>query len=59
MGFKAGLKKRTTAAKEFFRMVRDRKVYILLPLIIAIIGILMFMFFAEMPVLIPFFYAVF
>lgn len=40
-------------------MVRDRKIYILIPLIAAILGILFFMFFAEMPVLIPFFYAVF
>ncbi|MFH2203231.1 MAG: DUF5989 family protein [Elusimicrobiota bacterium] len=59
MGFRAGLEKRTAAAREFFRMVRDRKTYILIPLIAAILGILLFMFFAEMPVLIPFFYAVF
>ena len=59
MGSGSKLSKRLSAAKEFFWMVRDRKLYILMPLIAAIIGILMFMFFAEMPVLIPFFYAVF
>lgn len=59
MSFLAGFSKRAAAAKEFYRMVRDKKIYILIPLITAILGILFFMFFAEMPVLIPFFYAVF
>lgn len=48
-----------SAAKEFARMVKERKVYVLIPLLVAIFGILLFMFAAEMPVLIPFFYAVF
>ncbi|MFA5139143.1 MAG: hypothetical protein WC728_07910 [Elusimicrobiota bacterium] len=50
---------KTAVAAEFFRMVRDRKAYLLVPLLLAILIILLFMFFGEMPVLIPFFYAVF
>ncbi|MFH1619058.1 MAG: DUF5989 family protein [bacterium] len=53
------ISKRMDVLREFFRMARDRKVYILIPLLIAIGIILLFMFVAEMPVLIPFFYAVF
>lgn len=45
--------------REFYRMVRDRKVYILIPLLFAIALVLVFMFASEMPILIPFFYAVF
>lgn len=59
MGFRSGLSRRLDVIREFSRMVRDRKTYILIPLIAAIIIILLFMFVGEMPVLIPFFYAVF
>ncbi len=59
MSVRSDFSKRAAAAKEFYRMVRDKKIFILIPLICAILGILFFMFFAEMPVLIPFFYAVF
>ena len=44
---------------EFSRMIRDRKQYLLIPLLVAIALVLVFVTFAEMPVLIPFFYAVF
>ena len=52
-------KKRWNVMREFWRMVIDRKVYVLIPLLAAIFVILVFMFVGEMPVLIPFFYAVF
>ena len=51
--------KRMDALKEFSYMVRERRTYVLIPLIVAIAGILLFTAAAEMPVLIPFFYAVF
>lgn len=51
--------RRLDVIREFYRMVRDRKTYILAPLLLAIVIILVFMFVGEMPVLIPFFYAVF
>ena len=44
---------------ELLRMVRDRRQLALLPLVLSIIGVLVFVTVAEMPVLIPFFYAVF
>ena len=44
---------------ELLRMVRDRRQIVLLPLVLAIIAVLVFVTVAEMPVLIPFFYAVF
>lgn len=56
---RAGWARRMAILSEFLAMVRDRKTYILLPLIAAIVLILLFMFVGEMPVLIPFFYAVF
>jgi len=59
MGFRSGLAKRGEVVAEFYRMVRDRRAYLLAPLLISIVTILIFMFVAEMPVLIPFFYAVF
>lgn len=59
MGFRSGLEKRGEVVAEFYRMVRDRRAYLLAPLLISIVTILIFMFVAEMPVLIPFFYAVF
>lgn len=54
-----GWSTRLAPAAEFFRMVRDRRAYLLAPLLLAIVAILVFMTAAEMPVLIPFFYAVF
>lgn len=54
-----GWEKRKGAIREFYLLVKERRVYILIPLLAAILGILLFMFVAEMPVLIPFFYAVF
>jgi len=59
MSFRSGLAKRAAVFKEFFRMVRERRTYLLIPLLAAIFLILLFMFVGEMPVLIPFFYAVF
>jgi hypothetical protein len=59
MSFKSGWQKRKAAIREFYLLIRDRKTYILIPLALSILGILLFMFAAEMPVLIPFFYAVF
>lgn len=44
---------------ELMRMVRDRRSWLLAPLVIAIALLLIFVSAAEMPVLIPFFYAVF
>ena len=44
---------------ELLRMIRDRRQVVLLPLVLAIVGVLVFVTVAEMPVLIPFFYAVF
>ena len=53
------LSKRLEALREFSAMVRERRTYVLIPLIVAIGAILLFTAAAEMPVLIPFFYAVF
>ena len=50
---------RLETAAELLRMVRDRRLLVMLPLLIAIVGLLLFVTMAEMPVLIPFFYAVF
>jgi hypothetical protein len=50
---------RLAPAVEFARLVRDRRQYLLAPLLLAIVALLVFMTAAEMPVLIPFFYAVF
>jgi hypothetical protein len=44
---------------ELLRMVRDRRLFLMLPLVLALILLLLFVTMAEMPVLIPFFYAVF
>ena len=59
MGVRSGLSKRGEVVAEFYRMIRDRRSYLLAPLLVSIVMILIFMFVAEMPVLIPFFYAVF
>jgi t-SNARE complex subunit (syntaxin) len=50
---------RFETAAEFARMVRDRRQWLLVPLLVAILFVLVFVTVAEMPVLIPFFYAVF
>jgi hypothetical protein len=50
---------RFDAAFNFYRMIRDRGSWILAPLLIAIVLVLAFVTVAEMPILIPFFYAVF
>ncbi|MGC6493549.1 MAG: hypothetical protein ACON5B_11980 [Myxococcota bacterium] len=50
---------RLAPAVEMYRMVRDRRTWVLAPMLVAIVGLLVFMTAAEMPVLIPFFYAVF
>lgn len=44
---------------ELARLIRDRRQYLLIPLFIAIVFVLIFVTVAEMPILIPFFYAVF
>ena len=59
MSFASGLARRFAVGEEFFRMVRARKAYLLAPLLVFVLLILIFMFVGEMPVLIPFFYAVF
>ncbi|MBI4677252.1 MAG: hypothetical protein HY748_06690 [Elusimicrobia bacterium] len=51
--------KRWAVMAEFYRMVRDRRAYILIPILLAIGIIMLFLFTSEMPLLIPFFYAVF
>jgi Mg/Co/Ni transporter MgtE len=53
------LSKRIEAVREFSYLIRERRTYVLIPLIVAISLILLFTAAAEMPVLIPFFYAVF
>lgn len=50
---------RFDTASNFFHMVRDRGSWILAPLLFAIVLVLIFVTVAEMPILIPFFYAVF
>ena len=57
--FGAGTSGRFEVIREFYRMVRDRKSYILIPLLCAMTFVLIFIIVGEMPVLIPFFYAVF
>lgn len=59
MGMRSGLTRRLAVLGEFYAMVRDRRIYILAPLLAAVAVILLFLFISEMPVLIPFFYAVF
>ena len=59
MALKTEWQKRMDAVREFRRMIKDRRTFILIPLIWSIVGILIFMYAAEMPVLIPFFYAIF
>lgn len=59
MGLRSGLTRRLAVLREFYGMVRDRRIYILAPLLAAVAVILLFLFISEMPVLIPFFYAVF
>lgn len=51
--------KKLGIAKEFFCMIKDRKIWLFIPLMIAILLIAIFMFVVEMPALFPFFYAVF
>lgn len=50
---------RFVIVKEFFFMVKDRKQWFLIPIIIAIIIVTLFIFIVELPALFPFFYAVF
>jgi hypothetical protein len=54
-----GMSRRVHVIKEFLRMVLDRRDYVLIPVLLAVIIILVLMLAGEMPVLIPFFYAVF
>lgn len=54
-----GFEKRLAVVREFYRMIKDRKLYFLIPVFAAIIVILFLLFVGELPVLIPFFYAVF
>ncbi len=51
--------KRLGVAGEFYRMIRDRRLYFMIPVFMAILVILFLLFVGELPVLIPFFYAVF
>jgi len=44
---------------ELARLVWHRKAWLLAPLVVAVALVLLFVTVAEMPVLIPFFYAVF
>ena len=59
MSFRSALTRRLAVAAEFYRMVRDRKSYMLIPVLLAIAIIILFLFTSEMPLLIPFFYALF
>lgn len=54
-----GLSDRLDTVKELWRMVRDRRQWMLLPVFIALAILILFVSAAEMPILIPFFYAVF
>ncbi len=45
--------------KEFAGMVRHRRDYILIPILLLVLVIFIFLLTAEAPVLIPFFYTVF
>lgn len=54
-----GFDKRLGVAREFYRMIKDRKLYFLIPVFAVVIMILFLLFVGELPVLIPFFYAVF
>lgn len=54
-----GAFERFAPAREFARMVVARRAWVLAPLLVAITAILVFAAVAEMPVLIPFFYAIF
>lgn len=51
--------RRWAVAREFYLMVKERRSYILVPVLAFVLLILAFLFFSEMPILIPFFYAVF
>jgi len=51
--------RRFAIVKEFFCMIRDKKQWFLIPLLIAILIIALFIFAVELPALFPFFYAVF
>ena len=54
-----GLSDRLATVGELWRMVRDRRQWILLPAFMALVLLIIFVSAAEMPILIPFFYAVF
>ena len=45
--------------KEFFGFLRERRKYVLAPLIIVLLLMAMFILLAELPVLTPFIYALF
>ena len=45
--------------KEFFRFLKEKKAWILVPVLIMIFLIITITVFIEVPVLLPFFYAVF
>lgn len=55
----AGFGKRLEVAREFYRMIRDRKLYAMVPVFLFVVVLLFLLFVGELPVLIPFFYAVF
>lgn len=46
-------------AKELFLMIKDRRAWLLLPILLAILFITIFIFVVELPALFPFFYAIF
>jgi len=54
-----GLRKRLSVVRELWRMAKDRKLYLLMPVFVMLTIALFLLFVGELPVLIPFFYAVF
>ncbi|MCB9662607.1 MAG: hypothetical protein H6732_00690 [Alphaproteobacteria bacterium] len=56
---RSGLSDRLETVGELWAMIRERRQWVLLPVFVAIVLVVVFVTAAEMPVLIPFFYAVF
>lgn len=56
---KPSLKDRAEIIAELWRMVRGRKAWALLPVVLFLALLMLFLAVSEMPALIPFFYAVF
>lgn len=55
----SGLSDRFQTIRELWAMILERRQWMLLPVFVALVLLVGFVTMAEMPVLIPFFYAVF